>query len=97
MKVLFNKLKKSNKIFLVIYLITFIIYLITYILLIKNLMSLSGIETAIRIIVIIWYLVTCLFPMELNKSNIKKTYKNSNYYSNYNYSSNYIQFCKLLY
>ena len=67
MKVLWNKLKKSNKIFLVIYLITFIIYLITYILLIKNLMSLSGIETAIRIIVIIifgiWLLVYFLWNL----------------------------------
>lgn len=53
MKILLNKLKKTNKIFLITYLITFIIYLITYILLIKNLTSLSGIETAIRIIVII--------------------------------------------
>ena len=53
MKVLFNKIKKTNKVFLSIYLITFIIYLVTYILLIKNLMSLSGVETTIRIIVII--------------------------------------------
>ena len=67
MKVLFNKLKKTNKIFLIIYLITFIIYLITYILIIKNLMSLSGIETAIRIIVIvifgIWLLVYFLWNL----------------------------------
>ena len=67
MKVLFNKLKKTNKIFLIIYLITFIIYLITYTLLIKNLMSLSGIETAIRIIVIvifgIWLLVYFLWNL----------------------------------
>lgn len=53
MKVLLNKLKKSNKIFLIIYLITSIIYLITYIFLIKNLISLAGIETVIRIIIIV--------------------------------------------
>ena len=53
MKVLLNKLKKSNKIFLIIYLITSIIYLITYIFLIKNLTSLAGIETVIRIIIIV--------------------------------------------
>ena len=53
MKVLFNKLKKTNKIFLIIYLITLIAYTVTYILLIKNLMSLTGIETVIRIILII--------------------------------------------
>ena len=53
MKTLLNKLKKTNKIFLTICFIAFILYLISYILLIKNLMSLSGIETAIRISVII--------------------------------------------
>ena len=67
MKVLFNKLKKTNKIFLIIYLITLITYLITYIFLIKNLMSLSGIETAIRIIVIvifgIWLIVYFLWNL----------------------------------
>ncbi len=49
MKILFNKLKKTNKIFLIIYIIAFILYLISYILLIKNLMSLSGIETATEV------------------------------------------------
>ena len=67
MKVLLNKLKKANKIFLIIYLITFITYLITYILLMKNLMSLTGIETAIRIIVIIifgiWLIVYFLWNL----------------------------------
>ena len=67
MKVLLNKLKKANKIFLIIYLITFIIYLITYILLMKNLISLTGIETAIRIIVIIifgiWLIVYFLWNL----------------------------------
>ena len=67
MKVLLNKLKKANKIFLIIYLITFILYLITYILLIKNLLSLTGIETAIRIIVIIifgiWLIVYFLWNL----------------------------------
>ena len=53
MKVLLNKLKKSNKIFLIIYLITSIIYLITYIFLIKNLISLAGIETVISISIIV--------------------------------------------
>lgn len=52
MKVLFNKLKKCNKIFLIIYLIAFILYIVTYFTLIKNLLGLSGIETFIRSIVI---------------------------------------------
>ena len=67
MKILFNKLKKTNKIFLIIYIIAFILYLISYILLIKNLMSLSGIETAIRISVIIvfglWLLAYFLWTL----------------------------------
>ena len=67
MKTLLNKLKKTNKIFLTICFITFILYLISYILLIKNLMSLSGIETAIRISVIIvfgiWLLAYFLWTL----------------------------------
>jgi len=67
MKVLFNKLKKCNKIFLIIYFLTFIIYLITYFLLIKNLMGLSGVETLIRSIVIglfgIWLIAYFLWNL----------------------------------
>ena len=67
MKVLLNKLKKTNKIFLIIYLITFISYLVTYILLIKNLISLSGIETMIRVIIItifgIWLIAYFLWNL----------------------------------
>ena len=67
MKVLFNKLKKCNKIFLIIYLLTFIIYLVTYFLLIKNLMGLSGVETLIRSIVIglfgIWLIAYFLWNL----------------------------------
>lgn len=67
MKVLFNKLKKCNKIFLIVYLITLIIYLVSYIFLIKNLMGLSGIETVIRSIVIslfgIWLIAYFLWNL----------------------------------
>ena len=67
MKTLLNKLKKTNKIFLTICFIAFILYLISYILLIKNLMSLSGIETAIRVIAIvifgIWLLAYFLWNL----------------------------------
>lgn len=52
MKVLISKLKKANKVFLTIYIITFIAYIISYILLVKNLTGLTGIETGIRFIVI---------------------------------------------
>ena len=49
MKVLFNKLKKSNKILLTIYLISFIAYLVTFIFFTGSLLSLKGIETFLRI------------------------------------------------
>lgn len=52
MKVLFNKLKKTNKMFLSIFFLTLIVYLITYIILVKNLVHLTGVETIIRYIVI---------------------------------------------
>mgnify|MGYP001111289338 CR=1 FL=1 len=55
MKILINKLKKCNKVFLLIYLITFIVFAIAYGILVKNLLSLSGIETIIRFIVIIFF------------------------------------------
>jgi len=61
MKILINKLKKTNKIFLSIYLLTFIIYVIFYIFFVLNIGNLSGIETALRITLIvifgIWLLV----------------------------------------
>lgn len=52
MKVFFKKLKKANKIMEVFYFITLIGYWVTYGLLVANLLSLTGIETVIRIIVI---------------------------------------------
>ncbi len=61
MKVLLNKLKKTNKIFFVLYLIIFFGYGITFALFTKNILGLSGIETAIRTVVLIlfgiWLLV----------------------------------------
>ena len=53
MKVLLNKLKKTNKIYLTIYLLISILYIIFYIFLVKNLLSLTGIETLIRTLIII--------------------------------------------
>ena len=52
MKVFFKKLKKANKIMEVFYFITLIGYWVSYGLLVANLLSLTGIETVIRIIVI---------------------------------------------
>ena len=74
MKILFKKLNKANKAFLISYIIIFILYLISYILLVKNLINLAGIETLIRIIVIsifgIWlvtYLLWNLINLILKK------------------------------
>ncbi|MBO5096193.1 MAG: LCP family protein [Bacilli bacterium] len=49
MKVLFNKIKKSNKILLTIYLLSFIAYLVTFVFFTGSLLSLKGIETFLRI------------------------------------------------
>ena len=49
MKVLFNKLKKSNKILLTIFSLSFIAYLVTFIFFTGSLLSLKGIETFLRI------------------------------------------------
>ena len=74
MKVLLQKLKKTNKALLITYILTSILYLITYVLFIINLCNLSGIETTIRIILIlvfgIWlfiYLIWNLINLILKK------------------------------
>ncbi|MDE5539419.1 MAG: LCP family protein, partial [Bacilli bacterium] len=59
MKVLINKLKKTNKLFLSIFILTFVLFLVSYVLLVKNLISLSGIETVIRAIVIVLFGFWC--------------------------------------
>ena len=76
MKILFRKLKRTNKVALSVFIVTFLSYTIGYILFSKSLLSLSGIETLLRIIVIIlfgsWligYLLTGLVKL------IKRQYK----------------------
>ena len=57
MKVLFNKLKKCSKVLLTLFIISLILYTGSLIFLTINLTSLSGIETALRIIaLVIFYL-----------------------------------------
>ena len=53
MKVLLHKLKKTNKFLLTTFIITNILYIVSLVLIYKNLLSLSGIETALRVLVII--------------------------------------------
>ncbi len=76
MKILFKKIKNSNKVTLVFYLISLIAYIIGYIFIFKSLLSLVGIETTIRVIVLIvlflWLLFYFLFGLT---SMIIKKYK----------------------
>lgn len=76
MKVLFRKLKRTNKVALSVFIVTLIAYIIGFILFSKSLLSLSGIETFLRILAIlffgIWiliYLFTSLVKL------IKRNYK----------------------
>ena len=57
MKILIKKLKKANKLFLGLFSFTTITYIISFLFLIKNLLTLKGIETSLRIIFI------CLFSL----------------------------------
>jgi len=70
MKVLINKLKKANKAFLIIYIVTFIIYLISYIMLTHNLINLTGIETVIRFVVISLFGIWLMTYMIWNLINL---------------------------
>lgn len=70
MKVLLNKLKKANKVFLIIFLLTFAIFTFNYILLVKNLLSLTGIETIIRSIVIVIFGVWLIVYLIWNLINL---------------------------
>ncbi|MBR1416517.1 MAG: LCP family protein [Bacilli bacterium] len=61
MKVFFNKLKKSNKVFLALYLVSLLFYLISYIIFTINILHLSSIETPIRIVVLIIFGIWLIF------------------------------------
>lgn len=76
MKILFRKLKRSNKFLLTLFIITFGLYIIGYTLFIKNLLSLSGIETGIRVFFIIFFLLWLIFYLFLSLIKlIKRNYK----------------------
>ena len=55
MKVFMHKLKKTNKVFLTLYLLSVIFYLVSYIIFTINLIHLSNIETPIRILAIVFF------------------------------------------
>ncbi len=67
MKVLFNKLKKSNRVLLIFYVLCIIGYSIGFAFFIRSLLSLQGIETVLRIVLIcffsIWLLVFIMWNL----------------------------------
>ena len=76
MKILFRKLKRSNKFLLTLFIITFGLYIIGYTLFTKNLLSLSGIETGIRVFFIIFFFLWLIFYLFLSLIKlIKRNYK----------------------
>lgn len=70
MKVFINKMKKSNKIFLTLFLITFLFYTISLVFVIQSLLTLSGIETILRIIFIILFILWILIYIVWNLVNL---------------------------
>ncbi|MBR1413340.1 MAG: LCP family protein [Bacilli bacterium] len=78
MKVLLKKLKKISKVKRILYYISLILYLVTFILLVKNILGLAGIETFIRVIIIIlltiWLIAYPLWNLINMLTNRKKTY-----------------------
>ena len=76
MNKIIRKLKKSNKALRIIYYIIGIIYLIGMCIFIKNLINLKGIETLLRVIVIIFFIVYLLLYMFINLLNLlRRKYK----------------------
>ena len=79
MKILINKLKKVNKIKIILFFISLISYTVAYILLSKSLLQLSGIETVIRSILIILFFIYLIFYLLSSLINLI-TKKNIKYY-----------------
>ena len=76
MKAFIKKCKKSNKVFLSLYVVSMLAYLITYVLFTINLLHLSTIETPIRIILIFTFGVYALIWLLAGIMNIfTKKYK----------------------
>ncbi len=70
LKILFKKLKKTNKIFLILFSITTLAYVVSFSFLIKSLLSLAGIETTLRITLIIIFSIFILIYFIWNLINI---------------------------
>lgn len=70
MKVLLKKLKKANKLFLVLFIITTLAYIVSFSFLVKSLLSLTGIETTFRITFIIIFSLLIIIYFIWNLINI---------------------------
>ena len=70
MKVLFNKLKKSNRVLLILYIICVISYSVGFAFFIRSLLSLQGIETVIRIILIVFFSIWLIVFIMWNLINL---------------------------
>ena len=70
MKVLFNKLKKSNRVLLILYIICVISYSVGFTFFIRSLLSLQGIETVIRIILIVFFSIWLIVFIMWNLINL---------------------------
>lgn len=70
MKVLFNKLKKSNKILLTIYLLSLVLYLVGLILFTSSILDLKGIENFLRFGLIILFTIWLLIYFVWNLVNL---------------------------
>lgn len=70
MKVLFNKLKKSNRVLLIFYVLCIIGYSIGFAFFIKSLLSLQGIETILRIVLICFFSIWLLIFIMWNLINL---------------------------
>lgn len=76
MKILFRKIKRSNKVALAFYLITTLLFIIGYVCFTKSLLYLVGIETFIRVIILILLFLWLLFYFLFGLSTmIVKKYK----------------------
>ncbi len=66
MKTVVKKLKRSNIVLRIIYYIISVVYIVTLGIFIKNLLDLKGIETALRIVLIIFFILYLLLYLLLN-------------------------------
>lgn len=70
MKAFIKKIKRTNKVYLTLFIVSLILYLVFYILFTKSLISLAGIETVIRIIVIILFGIWFVFWLLMGLVNL---------------------------